>query len=77
MVQEKEQLLKQVLQLPPLDRAEFVEVLLSSFEFPSRKSIDALWAKEAEDRLDAYERGDIQAIPAQEVFAKFQGEPIT
>ena len=77
MIQEKEQLLDQVLQLPPLERAEFVEVLLSSFEFPSRRSIDALWAEEAEDRLDAYERGEIQAIPAKEVFAKIKGEHIT
>jgi len=43
---------------------------LSSFEFPSRKKIDDLWAQEAESRIDAFERGEITAIPAKEVFGK-------
>jgi len=74
MLQQKEQLLDQVLHLPPLERAEFVEVLLSSFELPSKKSIDALLAEEAEERLNAYERGEIETIPAKDVFAKIKPE---
>ncbi len=34
--------------------------------------IDALWAKEAEERLAAYDRGDIEAIDAEVVFAEFR-----
>ena len=33
-------------------------------------AIHALWAQEAEDRIDAFERGDISAIPAKDVFAE-------
>jgi len=33
-----------------------------------RQEIDAAWAKEAEGRIDAYERGEIEAAPAEEVF---------
>ena len=33
-----------------------------------RLALDQLWAVEAEDRVDAYERGEIQAIPAEDVF---------
>ena len=44
-----------------------VERLLSSLE-PPLSSIDQLWAQEAEDRIDAYERGEIEAIPAEDVF---------
>jgi hypothetical protein len=33
-----------------------------------RQEVDALWAKEVEDRIDAYERGEMRSIPAQEVF---------
>jgi len=47
-----------------------VEQILSSFDHPSRKEIDALWAKEAEDRIDAYDQGKIKAIPASQVFEK-------
>ena len=29
---------------------------------------DALWANEVEDRIDAYERGEMSSLSAQEVF---------
>ncbi len=69
-----EQVLYEALQLPPLERVNLVEKLLASFEFPSRKTIDELWAREAEDRIDAYERGAINAIPAKDVFAKIDNK---
>jgi len=50
------QILAEALKLPPVERAELVENLLTSFEFQSRKKIDALWAQEVEDRIDAFER---------------------
>ena len=34
----------------------------------TRKQIDELWAQEAEDRLEAYERGEIESAPAKKVF---------
>ncbi len=68
MTPQTEQVLREALDLPPLDRAELVEQILASFEFPARKDIDAAWGKEAEDRLNAFERGDIGSSPASEVF---------
>ncbi len=67
-----EQILAEAMKLSPIERAELVENLLTSFEFPSRKIIDALWAKEVEDRIDAFERGEIATISAEEVFAKIE-----
>jgi len=67
-----EQILTEALKLPPVERAELVENLLSSFEFHSRENIDALWAQEAENRIDAFERGEIAAIPAKEVFEEIE-----
>jgi len=66
------QILAEALKLPPVERAELVENLLSSFEFRSRKTIDALWAQEAENRIDAFERGEIGATPAKEVFGEIE-----
>ena len=68
MTPQSEQVLREALDLPPTDRAELVEQILASFEFPARKDIDAAWAREAEDRIDAYERGEIRSSPASEVF---------
>jgi putative addiction module component (TIGR02574 family) len=68
MMAQSRQILRDALNLSPTDRAELVEQLLASFDFPARQEIDAAWAKEAEDRIDAYERGEIEAIPASDVF---------
>lgn len=67
-----EQIIAEALALPPMERAEIVERLLSSFDFASRAEIDALWAQEAESRIDAYDRGEIKAISAKEVFEKIE-----
>jgi putative addiction module component (TIGR02574 family) len=63
-----QQILKDVLNLSPVDRAELVEKILASFDFPADKDIDVAWAEEVEDRIDAFERGDIGSTPAVEVF---------
>jgi putative addiction module component (TIGR02574 family) len=67
-----EQILQQALGLSPEDRAEIVERLLASFQTPPDPLLDELWAREAEDRLDAYDRGELGAVPAEEVFAKIE-----
>ena len=66
-----EKVIQQALGLPADERAEVVERLLSSLE-TSLSAIDQLWAKEAEDRVDDYERGEIEAIPAEDVFNAIQ-----
>ena len=68
MSERETQLLKEALSLPPDERAALVEHLLASFDASARQHIDTLWAQEAEDRLDAFERGEIAAIPAQNMF---------
>jgi putative addiction module component (TIGR02574 family) len=68
MTPQSQQILREALDLPPIDRAELVERILASFEFPARRDIDAAWAQEVEERIDAYERGQIGASPAEDVF---------
>jgi putative addiction module component (TIGR02574 family) len=67
-----EQILREALGLSPEDRAEIVERLLASFQTPPDPLLDELWAREAEDRLDAYDRGELGAVPAEEVFARIE-----
>jgi putative addiction module component (TIGR02574 family) len=71
-----EQILKQALALPLRERAELVDRLLATFQSPLDPHLDELWASEAEDRLDAYERGELKAVPAEEVFAKIRPESV-
>jgi putative addiction module component (TIGR02574 family) len=72
MPKHAESILAEALELPPVERAELVESILSSFEFQSRKAIDTLWAQEAEERIDAFDRGEMAAIPAKDVFAEIE-----
>ena len=68
MTEESKQVLRDALDLPPVERAELVEEIFASFDFPLRKKIDSLWAREAEERIDAYGRGDISAKSSKKVF---------
>lgn len=72
MPKRAEHILAEALELPPVERAELVENLLSSFEFHSGKAVDILWAQEAEDRIDAFDRGEMAAIPIEDVFAEIE-----
>lgn len=65
------QIIAQALELPAADRAEIADHLLSSLDQPD-PTIDALWAKEVEARISAYERGEIKALSIQEVFGKYE-----
>ena len=70
MSESNSQILKQALALPPQERAELVDQLLASLQSPSDPSLDELWARESEDRLDAYNRGELSAVPADEIFER-------
>lgn len=72
MTDTTKKILKQALKLPPMDRALLIEHILSSFELPKRKQIDELWSNEAEDRINAYDKGLITSTPAREIFNKIK-----
>lgn len=61
---------EQARKLPPAERIELVDDILASLDEPDSE-IDRLWAKEAEDRLAAYRRGEIKAVSLDEVLAKY------
>ena len=57
-------------QLPREDRDRLVDELLESLNEPAAAELDTAWSDEIERRLAAYDRGEIEALPAQDVFAK-------
>jgi len=66
-----EALSAQAAQLPPAERMEVVERILDSLDQPDA-TLDAMWAKEADDRLAAYRRGEIKAVALSDVIARYQ-----
>ncbi|HBD95488.1 MAG: addiction module protein [Spirochaetes bacterium GWF1_31_7] len=69
MVALKEKVLSEALSLSPIDRAELIERVYSSFDFSSKEEIDEKWAIEAESRIKAFEEGKIQRVSVDDVFA--------
>ena len=56
--------------LAPDDRSRLVDLLLESLNEQSLSDIEAAWDEEAERRLAAYDRGEVQALDGEEVLAK-------
>jgi len=67
------EVLEEALSLPPEERAELADRLLTSLDSSAVGQIDALWAAEAEDRLDAFERGEIKTMSADDAFDSASG----
>ncbi len=66
---ETQEILKEALELPPTARANLVDQLLASLDQPD-EAIDALWRKEVERRIEAYESGKIGTVSFHEVLVK-------
>ncbi len=62
-----EQVRSEALSLAPSERAQLAERLFSSLDI-SQQEIDRLWAQEADSRIEAYNRGEIKADSANDVF---------
>ncbi len=56
--------------LPPVERAELVEGILQSLD-ATDPNLDQLWAEEAQDRLAAYRRGELEELDFDETLAKY------
>ena len=63
-------ILDQALGLSPVERADVAERLLFSLDSPD-SDMDRLWAKEADLRIEAYEKGNLEKVSAEDVFVKY------
>lgn len=61
---------KQAKSLTPEERAQLAEILLESLQDAPLAEIEAAWDREIEARAAAYDRGELQTISAEDVFAE-------
>jgi len=64
-------IIEQAKQLTALEKIELVDALLASVDKPDAE-VDRQWVKEAEDRLSAYRRGEIEVLDLNQVMAKYR-----
>jgi putative addiction module component (TIGR02574 family) len=62
-----EQVFNEALSLPPSERAQLAERIFSSLGI-TQEELERFWAGEIDSRIDAYESGELKAIPAQKIF---------
>jgi len=62
---------KETLTLKPSEKAQLIDKLISTLDKPD-KEIDELWAKEAEDRIDAYDQGKLKAVSLEKILQKYR-----
>ena len=60
---------EQARKLEAEDRAKLAERLLESLHDPDSE-VERTWARAIEDRIAAYDRGEIQSYPAEDVLAE-------
>jgi putative addiction module component (TIGR02574 family) len=68
MIRNTAKVVTEALSLSPRSRARLAEKLLESLNEPRQREVNKLWAAEVEDRIDAYENGEIKVIPGKRVF---------
>jgi putative addiction module component (TIGR02574 family) len=52
------------------ERAQLAESLLESLQGPPLSEIEAAWAREIQDRVAAFDRGETRTYAAEDVFAE-------
>ena len=60
--------------LDPAERASLIDLLWDSLDEERIKRIEAKWAAESEDRIDAFERGELPAIEGPTALRKLRVE---
>ena len=61
---------RQVRMLSPDERARLAEIVLETLQVPPLSDIQAEWNREIEIRVAAYDNGDTETYPAEDVFAE-------
>ena len=63
-----EQIYEQAVDLNPIDRAELIEKLFSTFSLNLDSTIETKWKEEVSRRQLAYDQGDIPSDTIENVF---------
>ena len=62
------------LSLPSDMRAELAERLVQSLNEPEEIQLSPAWRQEIRRRLEAFDKGEMKAIPAEKVFKRLRNQ---
>lgn len=73
MKPKSQDVLKEALDLPPIERAALVDQLLTSLDKPD-EAVDDTWRKEIAARLRAYRSGAAATVSAEDILAEYRAK---
>jgi putative addiction module component (TIGR02574 family) len=62
----------EIRKLDPAERASLIDLLWDSLDEEDIKEIEAKWSAESEDRIDAFERGELPAVDGPSAFEELR-----
>ncbi len=65
-------ILSDIATLSDTEKLQIVDKVLTSLH-PVNKGVDAAWAQEAEERVNAFNEGNISTVDEKEIFEKYDG----
>jgi putative addiction module component (TIGR02574 family) len=71
MSKETKQILDRALKLVAIEKVRLIDQLLLSLDKPD-EAIDTLWREEVEDRIKAYNSGNMGAVSLEQVLSKYR-----
>lgn len=71
MSTETKQILDRALKLPAIEKVRLIDQLLLSLDKPD-EATDILWREEVEDRIKAYNSGNMRAVSLEQVLSKYR-----
>lgn len=73
MKTKSKEILKEALDLPPIERAALVDQLLTSLDKPD-EAVDEVWRKEIGARLRAYRSGAAATVSAEDILTEYRAK---
>lgn len=72
MTKASRDIFEQILRLPVIERAALVEEIYRSLGGAEDTELTQAWAREAEDRIDAFDRGELSGRDYEQVKESLQ-----
>ena len=66
-----DEIFSDILPLSHTDKLLLVDRILASL-YPANKGVEKIWKDEAEERLEAYDQGNISAADEKDIFLKYK-----
>ncbi len=65
------ELVQEIEKLSPTERVRLIDLVIKGTINPDAE-IERIWIREAEARWNAFERGEVSAVPYESVMAKYR-----